>query len=113
MSVIPPEKLKPFRFLREREICNADKAFVLRIMKLDPRDRPTAKDRLQYRKVGEDGGMDSQTGAEGYALEGQIAVDPARFLFPIVSKSVWKINTLWGIISNEMDLQDMSHVLLY
>ncbi|GLA63664.1 hypothetical protein AtubIFM55763_003436 [Aspergillus tubingensis] len=47
MSVIPPEKLKPFRFLREREICDADKAFVLRIMKLDPRDRPTAKDLLQ------------------------------------------------------------------
>ncbi|GLB05240.1 hypothetical protein AtubIFM57258_011278 [Aspergillus tubingensis] len=47
MSGIPPEKLKPFRFLREREICDADKAFVLRIMKLDPRDRLTAKDLLQ------------------------------------------------------------------
>ncbi|PYH38976.1 kinase-like protein [Aspergillus neoniger CBS 115656] len=47
MSVIPPEKLKPFRLLHEREICDADKAFVLRIMKLDPRNRPTAKDLLQ------------------------------------------------------------------
>ncbi|OJJ71915.1 hypothetical protein ASPBRDRAFT_196048 [Aspergillus brasiliensis CBS 101740] len=47
MSVIPPEKLKPFRYLREREICDADKAFVLRIMKLDPRDRPTVKELLQ------------------------------------------------------------------
>ncbi|OOF92082.1 hypothetical protein ASPCADRAFT_517986 [Aspergillus carbonarius ITEM 5010] len=47
MSVIPPEKLKPFWYLREREICDADKAFVLRIMKLDPRDRPTVKELLQ------------------------------------------------------------------
>ncbi|PWY70115.1 hypothetical protein BO83DRAFT_379718 [Aspergillus eucalypticola CBS 122712] len=47
MSVIPPENLKPSRFLREREICDADKAFVLRVMKLDPRDRFTAKDILQ------------------------------------------------------------------
>ena len=44
MSVMPPEKLKPFQYLREREICNADKAFLLKIMKLDSRDRPTAGD---------------------------------------------------------------------
>lgn len=47
MSVVPPEKLKPFKYLSAREICNADKAFVLRIMMLDPRDRPTARELLQ------------------------------------------------------------------
>ncbi|KAL9023832.1 MAG: hypothetical protein Q9196_006943, partial [Gyalolechia fulgens] len=47
MSVVPPEKLKPFRFLSEREICSADKTFILKIMKLDPRDRPNAKELLQ------------------------------------------------------------------
>jgi len=27
MSAVPPEKLKPFRHLSEREICDADRAF--------------------------------------------------------------------------------------
>jgi serine/threonine protein kinase len=47
MSAVPPDKLKPFQNLSEREIANADKAFVLRIMKLDPRGRPTARELLQ------------------------------------------------------------------
>lgn len=47
MSAVPPDKLKLFQYLSEREITNADKAFVLRIMKLDPRDRPTARELLQ------------------------------------------------------------------
>lgn len=47
MSAVPPDKMKPFQCLNEREICNADKAFLLKIMKLDPRDRPTAKELLQ------------------------------------------------------------------
>ncbi len=46
MSLYPPEKMKPFQRLSEREICDADKAFVLRIMRLDPRDRPTAGELL-------------------------------------------------------------------
>lgn len=47
MSVVPPKKMKPFQYLDEREICHADKAFLLKIMKLDPRDRPTAKELLR------------------------------------------------------------------
>ena len=47
MSAVPPQKLKPFHYLSEREICNADKIFVLKLMKLDPRDRPTARELLQ------------------------------------------------------------------
>lgn len=42
MAEVPLEKMKPFHYLKEREICAEDKAFVLKIMKLDPRDRPTA-----------------------------------------------------------------------
>lgn len=47
MNSVPPEKMKPFQRLGEREICEEDKAFVLKIMKLDPRDRPLARELLQ------------------------------------------------------------------
>ncbi|OAX77598.1 STE/STE20 protein kinase [Emergomyces africanus] len=40
------ERVGAFIYLKEREISDADKAFVLRIMKLDPRDRPTAVELL-------------------------------------------------------------------
>ena len=42
MQSTPPEALKPFHLTTSREICREDKEFVLRIMKLDPRDMPTA-----------------------------------------------------------------------
>lgn len=38
---------KPFNLIRASEISTEDKAFVMRIMKLDPRDRPSAKELLQ------------------------------------------------------------------
>ena len=44
---VPGAEMKPFYRLSEREICTAHKAFVLKIMKLDPRDRPTAQELLQ------------------------------------------------------------------
>ena len=47
MSAVPPEKLKSFQYLSEREIVNEDKAFILKIMKLDPRDRPVVRELLQ------------------------------------------------------------------
>jgi serine/threonine protein kinase len=40
----PPEK--PFAGAGPREIPQADKEFLLKIMKLDPRDRPTAEELL-------------------------------------------------------------------
>ena len=43
MQGVPREKMKPFGRITEREISKEDKAFVLKIMKLDPRDRPTGK----------------------------------------------------------------------
>ncbi|KAK2754807.1 hypothetical protein FQN54_006700 [Arachnomyces sp. PD_36] len=46
MNDVPPEKLKPFSLASRREISEEDKEFVLKIMKLDPRDRPTAKELL-------------------------------------------------------------------
>ncbi|KAF1990065.1 putative serine/threonine protein kinase [Aulographum hederae CBS 113979] len=47
MSRVPFEWTKPFRWITEREICNEDKAFMLRVMRLDPRDRPTADELLE------------------------------------------------------------------
>ncbi len=47
MLEVPPETRKPFARVSERELAKADKEFILKIMKLDPRDRPTAKQLLQ------------------------------------------------------------------
>ncbi|KAB8067212.1 kinase-like protein [Aspergillus leporis] len=47
MQNSPPETLRPFRLTSAREICQEDKEFVLKIMKLDPRDRPTARALLE------------------------------------------------------------------
>ncbi|PGH23474.1 STE/STE20 protein kinase [Polytolypa hystricis UAMH7299] len=44
---VPPEKVKPFILASRREISLEDKEFVLKIMKFDPRDRPTAKELLE------------------------------------------------------------------
>lgn len=43
----PVETLEPFRFTTTREMCQEDKEFVLKIMKLDPRGRPTARQLLE------------------------------------------------------------------
>lgn len=47
MHLNPPEKMIPFRFVTEREVVKEDKEFILRIMKMDWRDRPTAKELLE------------------------------------------------------------------
>ncbi|PGG99668.1 STE/STE20 protein kinase [Helicocarpus griseus UAMH5409] len=47
MDGVPPEKMKPFSLASQREISTEDKEFILRIIKLDPRDRPTAKELLK------------------------------------------------------------------
>ncbi|TPX20268.1 hypothetical protein DIZ76_016156 [Coccidioides immitis] len=47
MNDVPPEKLRPFSLASQREISEDDKEFVLKTMKLDPRDRPTAKELLE------------------------------------------------------------------
>lgn len=41
----PPAK--PFQKIARREVPPADRDFILKIMKLDPRDRPTAEQLLQ------------------------------------------------------------------
>lgn len=43
MNSIPPEEVKPFRLITEREVCKEDMLFLQKIMKLDPRERPSAK----------------------------------------------------------------------
>lgn len=47
MQNIPPEKKKMFARISESELSKDDKEFVLGIMKLDPRHRPSAADLLQ------------------------------------------------------------------
>lgn len=47
MESCPAESLRPFRLTTAQEICQEDKEFVLKMMKLDPRDRPTAKQLLE------------------------------------------------------------------
>ncbi|OCK73489.1 kinase-like protein [Lepidopterella palustris CBS 459.81] len=44
---VPYKIIKPFQYITEREITKEDKVFVLKIIKLNPRDRPTAKKLLQ------------------------------------------------------------------
>ncbi|KAK7698704.1 hypothetical protein SLS64_012315 [Diaporthe eres] len=41
----PPEK--PFRLVTTKEISAADKKFLLKVMKLDPRERPTVEELLE------------------------------------------------------------------
>ncbi|KAJ5921055.1 hypothetical protein N7466_009381 [Penicillium verhagenii] len=46
MKESPPETLWPFHLTTTREICQEDKEFVSKVMKLDSRDRPTARQLL-------------------------------------------------------------------
>lgn len=41
------ESLRPFKYLEDEELLEEDKEFFLKFMKLDPRDRPTAKELLE------------------------------------------------------------------
>ncbi|KAI1144251.1 STE/STE20 protein kinase [Hypoxylon sp. FL0543] len=47
MHLVPPSNMTPFRLVTEREVTKEDKEFILKIMQMDWRDRPTAKDLLQ------------------------------------------------------------------
>jgi serine/threonine protein kinase len=44
---IPKSEMTPFSQISEREVSKRDKQFICRIMKMDPRDRPTASELLQ------------------------------------------------------------------
>ena len=47
MQKCPPDTMRPFHLTTSQEICNEDKEFLLKIMKLDPRDRPSAQELLE------------------------------------------------------------------
>jgi hypothetical protein len=47
MREIPAEKLTPFSHTTEREVIKKDRVFIGKMMKLDWRDRPTAKELLE------------------------------------------------------------------
>jgi butyrate kinase len=44
---VSPEEMSPFSRTGEREISRQNKTFVLNIMKMDPRDRSTARELLK------------------------------------------------------------------
>lgn len=46
MNRVLHEPMRPFSRAGEREISREDRTFVLNIMKMDPRDRPTAQELL-------------------------------------------------------------------
>ena len=47
MQEIPQSQMTSFRRTTEREVCGKDKEFIGKIMMMDWRDRPTAKDLLE------------------------------------------------------------------
>lgn len=47
MHLNPPSKMTPFDTVTEREVTKEDKEFILKIMHMDWRDRPTARELLQ------------------------------------------------------------------
>lgn len=47
MDLNPPERMTPFSRVTEREVVKENKEFILRIMEMDWRDRPTAKELLE------------------------------------------------------------------
>ena len=47
MNSVSSENLRPFSLASQQEISEKDREFVLRIVKLDPRDRPTARELLE------------------------------------------------------------------
>jgi hypothetical protein len=56
MEQCSPDTMSPFALTDPIEVSDADKTFLLRIMKLDPRDRPTAKELLHDKWFGVDDG---------------------------------------------------------
>jgi len=47
MSEIPFPQVGLFQRITEKEICKADKTFISKIMRMDRRERPSAKDLLR------------------------------------------------------------------
>jgi serine/threonine protein kinase len=54
MEQCSPDTMSPFALTDPKEVSDADKTFLLRIMKLDPRGRPTAQELLQDEWFGVD-----------------------------------------------------------
>ena len=54
---IPHDKLTPLACITEREVCTKDRDFIWKIMKLDYRDRRTAREILADAWWDNDGGI--------------------------------------------------------
>ncbi|GIK04878.1 hypothetical protein Aspvir_008976 [Aspergillus viridinutans] len=54
MQEIPKSDTTPFSMITEKEVCKKDKEFIMGIMKMDWRDRPTARELLEHEWFKED-----------------------------------------------------------
>ncbi|KAJ0413763.1 serine/threonine protein kinase [Aspergillus carlsbadensis] len=54
MQDTPKSEITPFAMITEKEVCRKDKEFILEIMKLDWRDRPSARELLEHEWFTED-----------------------------------------------------------
>ncbi|RHZ55402.1 uncharacterized protein CDV56_102278 [Aspergillus thermomutatus] len=54
MQEIPKSETTPFSMITEKEVCKKDREFIMGIMKMDWRDRPTPKDLLGHKWFNED-----------------------------------------------------------
>jgi serine/threonine protein kinase len=54
MEQIPRNKMTSFHRISDKEVCKKDNEFIRGIMKLDPRDRPTAGELLEHEWFQED-----------------------------------------------------------
>lgn len=48
MQEIPKSETTPFSMISEKEVTKKDKEFILQIMKMDWRDRPSARELLEH-----------------------------------------------------------------
>ena len=67
MLINSVDKRTPFKLASPREIAKEDRDFILKLMKLDPRDRPSAKELLQ------DAWLREQQAADEYELPKMLA----------------------------------------
>jgi hypothetical protein len=47
MEMVPMDQLTPFAWVSEKEVCKQDNKLICKIMKLDWRERPSAKELLE------------------------------------------------------------------
>jgi casein kinase II subunit alpha len=79
-TTFPPEKRKPFQRVSRTEISHRDRDFICKIMKMDPRDRPTVQQLLEdewFRERDGEDGVDVHSAAPAAVATPATATTPA------------------------------------